>query len=327
MSPLISDILSNPSGGRISGTYGISSITKNVARNDRYFLLIELSDKTGNIPLYFWGNKYENTVAIFDSLEKNDVIKIENALVDSWGSPDHRALKLELTPERITKLEEGQYHLADFLLDTKRCKDEMFEYVTNKKDEIEDPHLKTLMDKIFADAEVMQKFKTVPASIMIHHAHASGLLEHTWEVLNYCEKIIEIHPTLNKGLLYAGAILHDIGKINTLLASVTIDVSREGMLLDHIYLGCDLVSKFISDIADFPDDLHNKLRHIILSHHGQPEMGSVVRPAIPEASAIHSADMMGSQIIQYINAKENYVGSDFKTSKRVFPLRTKIYVE
>lgn len=324
---MVSEIYSTTPGERISGPYGIYSITKNVSRDSRNYLLIELSDKTGNIPLYFWGNKYENTVAIYDSLKENDVIKIDNALVDSWGTPDHRALKLELTPERITKLEEGQFNLADFQADTKRNKENMFEYVTRRKDEIEDSHLKDLMDKIFSDAELMRKFKTVPAGIKIHHAHTSGLLEHTWEVLNYCEKIVEIHSSLDKDLLYAGAILHDIGKVKTFVASISIDNSREGFLLDHIHLGCNLVSKYISEIADFPVDLHNKLQHIILSHHGEPEMGSVVRPAIPEASAIHSADMMGSQIIQYINAKESYVGSDFKTSRRVFPLKTKIYVE
>jgi len=323
---LISDVKSKPKGEIISGSYGIKSINKNKARDDRYYLLIELSDKTGTISLFYWGDKKEESVSIYTSLESNDVITISDALVDSWVSAEHRALKLELTPESITKLDEGEYDLADLIPDTKRCKDEMFVYVTLKKDEIDNPHLKSLMDKIFSDTSLMQQFKTAPASIMIHHAHASGLLEHTWEVLNYCEKIIEIHPTLDKDLLYAGAILHDIGKVNTYVASITIDNSREGMLLEHLYLGCDLVSKYVSDITGFPDDLHNKLRHIILSHHGQPGMGAVVRPAIPEAAAVHSADMMGSQIVQYINAIESYEGSDFKT-KRIFPLDTKMYVE
>lgn len=326
MSVSISDIKSGPVGIEISGTYAIKAINKNIARDDRYYLLIELSDKTGTIALYYWGDEEEDSVSIYDSLEKNDVIAITDTLVDSWVSDEHRALKLEKTPERITILDEGQYDLADLILDTKRCKDEMYEYVTQKKEEIDNPHLRSLMDNIFSDTSLMHQFKTAPASIMIHHAHASGLLEHTWEVLNYCEKIIEIHPNLDKDLLYAGAILHDIGKVNTYVASITIDNSREGMLLEHLYLGCDLVSKYVSEITGFPDDLHNKLRHIILSHHGQPGMGAVVRPAIPEAAAIHSADMMGSQIVQYINAIESYEGSDFKT-KRIFPLNTKMYVE
>lgn len=324
---LISEIYSKPKGARISGSYGIKSIDKNTARDGRYYLVIALSDKTGTIPLFYWGNTKEDSVSIYDSLEKNDVIAINDVLVDSWVSSDHRALKLEKTPGRITKVDKDQIDPADYIQDTKRSKDEMYEYVTQKKDEIEGPHLRSLMNKIFSDAGLMHKFKTAPASIMIHHAHASGLLEHTWEVLNYCEKITEIHSTLDKDLLYAGAILHDIGKINTYVASVTIDNSREGMLLEHLYLGCDIVTKYVSEIDDFPDILHNKLRHIILSHHGQPGMGAVVRPAIPEAAAIHYADMMGAQIVQYINAIESYEGSDFKTARRIFPLDTKMYVE
>ncbi len=314
-------------GKLISGTYGIKSIAKNTARDNRFYLLMELSDKTGTIPLYFWGDRREDSVSIFDSLEANDVIAIDDVLVDSWGAPDHRALKLDKSPESITKLEEGQYDLADLIPDTKRPKDEMFEYVKLRKDEIDDPHLRELMDNIFSDEALMRQFKTAPAAIMIHHAHASGLLEHTWEVLNYCEKLSEIHPNLDKAILYAGAILHDIGKVKSLVASLTIDTSREGMLLEHQYLGCEIVSKYVSEIPGFPDDLNNKLRHIILSHHGTPSMGAVVRPAIPEAAAIHSADIMGSYVIQYLNAVESYVGSEFKTPKRVFPLNTKIYVE
>lgn len=312
-------------GTRISGTYAIKSRSKRISRPGNHYLVIVLSDRTGTIPLYIWGTEDETSISIYDSLESNEVIEIDDASVASYES--RLQLTLQSSPVKIRKLDEGQYDLADLIPDTKRCKDEMFVYVTRKKDEIDNLHLKSLMDKIFSDASLIHKFKTFPASIMIHHAHTSGLLEHTWEVLNYCEKIIEIHPTLDKDLLYAGAIVHDIGKVNTLVASVTIDNSREGMLLEHLYLGCDLITKYVSEIDGFPDDLHNKLRHIILSHHGEPEMGAVVRPAIPEAAAIHSADMMGSKIVQYINAVENYEGSDFKTSTRIFPLDTKIYVE
>lgn len=327
MGVLISEIYVMSQGEIISGTYGIKSIAKNTARDNRFYLLMELSDKTGTIPLYFWGDRTEDSVSIGDSLEANDVITINDVLVDSWGAPDHRALKFDRSPESITKLDEGQYDLTDLLPATKRSIDEMFEYVTLRKDEIDDPHLRELMDIIFLDEDLMHRFKTVPAALMIHHAHASGLLEHTWEVLNYCERLCEVHSNLDKDLVYAGAILHDIGKVKSLVASITIDTSREGMLLEHQYLGCEIVSEYILKIPGFPDDLNNKLRHIILSHHGDPAMGAVVRPAIPEAAAIHSADMMGLYVIQYLNAIESYVGSDFKTTRRVFPLNTKIYVE
>lgn len=321
----ISEISSTPEGTRISGIYAIKSKDKRMTSRGSHYIRMELSDRTGTILLNIWGTEDESSILIYDSLKRNDVIEIDDALVEIYMSRSQ--LVLQSSPVKIRKLDEGQYDLADLIPDTKRCKDEMYEYVTLKKDEIDNPHLKSLMDNIFSDASLMHQFQTAPASIMIHHAHVSGLLEHTWEVLNYCEKIIEIHPNLDKDLLYAGAILHDIGKVNTYVASITIDNSKEGMLLEHLYLGCDLVSKYVSEIAGFPDDLHNKLRHIILSHHGKPEMGAAVRPAIPEAAAIHFADMMGSQIVQYINAKESYEGSDFKTSTKPFPLDTKIYVE
>ncbi len=323
----ISDIYTQPKGAKISGSYGIKSIEKNTARDDRYYLVMQLSDRTGTIAFYYWGNKQEDSVSLYDSLEQNDVIELTDVLVDSWVSVDHRALKFELEPGGITKLDESQIDLADYIPNTKRSKDEMFEYVELKKEEIEDPHLKTLMDKVFSDGDLMHRFKTAPAAIMIHHAHASGLLEHIWEVLNYCERLCEVHSTLDKDLVYAGAILHDIGKINSYVSTITIDTSREGMLLDHAYLGCEIVSKYISEIPDFPEELKNKLKHIILSHHGQTSMGAFIKPAIPEAAAIHSADMMGSLVVQYVNAVEDHVGNDFKTPRRVFPLDTKIYVE
>ncbi len=325
MGVLINEIKALPKGTKISGTFAIFTISRDISRPGNHFLRIELSDKSGKITLRVWGTRDEASISLYDPLDKNDVIEIDNATVDSYQ--DIPQLNLDSKPVRIRKLAEGEYDLADLIPDTKRPKDEMFEYITLRKDEIDDPHLRELMDNIFSDEELMHQFKTSPSALMIHHAHASGLLEHTWEVLNYCERLCEVHSNLDKDLVYAGAILHDIGKVKSLVASVTIDTSPEGMLLEHQYLGCEIVSKYVSEILGFPDDLNNKLRHIILSHHGDPSMGAVVRPAIPEAAAIHSADMMGSYVIQYLNAVESYVGSDFKTTRRVFPLDTKIYVE
>ena len=321
----IKDIKTMPIGERISGIFAINSIYRDTASNDSHYLRIGLSDNSGKIDLMVWGTKLQTSISGYVSLVQNDVIEIENVEIDAYKGKTQ--LKVNSTPRGFKKLAEDEYDLADLVLDTKRPKAEMFEYITQKMDEIDDTNLKSLLTKFVSDTEIINKFKTAPAAMIIHHAHTSGLLEHTWEVLNYCEKLVEVHPTLDKDLVYVGAIFHDIGKIHAYVATITIDTSREGMLLDHTYLGCEIVSKYISEIPGFPDDLHNKLRHIILSHHGEKNMGAVLKPVIPEAAAVHSADMMGSLVVQYINAVNNYEGSDFKTAKRDWFLKTKIYVE
>jgi 3'-5' exoribonuclease len=119
-------------------------------------------------------------------------------------------------------------------------------------------------------------------------------------VLLICKKTCEIFPQLDADLLYAGAILHDIGKLKTYDYDIlSIDISNQGQLLDHLFISCDMVKERIrDDVIEMPDDLETNLLHILLSHHGdvQNGWGSPVSPKTPEAVALHHADNLDAKV-------------------------------
>ena len=166
------------------------------------------------------------------------------------------------------------------------------------------------------DNYFVKKFRTLPGARVYHHSCEGGLLEHVWEMLQYCEKAVEIHPSLNRDLVISGAILHDIGKIKENEVSPSIKETREGMLLGHIFLGAEMVKEKISQIPDFPPLLEDKLLHILLSHHEKKEYGAMMEPKTPEAITVACADGIGSKVTQYIRAKKDSETTDFKDYRR-----------
>jgi len=98
------------------------------------------------------------------------------------------------------------------------------------------------------------------------------------------ERLSEI---IDRDLLMTGCFLHDIGKTRELTVGFPLEYTTEGRLLGHIVLGLLMLEKKISEIERFPEELSLLLRHMILSHHGQPEHGSPIRPLTPEAVVLH----------------------------------------
>jgi 3'-5' exoribonuclease len=145
-------------------------------------------------------------------------------------------------------------------------------------------------------------------------------LEHTLSVVRLLEKVAEHYPNLNKDMLIAGGILHDIGKIYEFSYDQLIDYSDEGRLIGHIVMGVEMLDKKIDAIPDFPAQLSLELRHILLSHHGEFEFGSPKRPKTLEALVVHYIDDLDAKL----NAFETFVAdstntdSDWTTYNRFF---------
>jgi len=282
-----------------------------------YMFDIVVTDKSGEIDLTYWGgDDLEAVQSVFDSFAKGNVVYVSGT-VGTWG--DQKKIDVGEDSGEIRLANEDEYVLDDFICKTNQDIESLWGYITETKESINNPHLKDLLNAFFDDEEFVEKFKTIPAAVRYHHACIGGLLEHTWEVLEYCKKTVEIHPSLDKDLLFAGAILHDIGKIRENEVSLGINQTREGMLLGHIYIGAEWVKDKISTISEFPPLLSDKLIHIILSHHGKQEYGAFLTPQFPEAATVSCADDIGSKVSQYIRAKKDKDTDDFR--RYVRPLR------
>jgi 3'-5' exoribonuclease len=142
----------------------------------------------------------------------------------------------------------------------------------------------------------------VPAGKAWHHAYIHGLLEHTLEIIKICELTATFHKEVNRDLLIAGALLHDFGKTEELSDTADFGYTDKGKLLGHIVIAAMEVEKAVMKIPDFPEDLKNRLEHLILSHQGKLEFASPVVPKMLESIILYHADELSAKANAYKNA-------------------------
>ena len=142
-----------------------------------------------------------------------------------------------------------------------------------------------------------------------------GLAYHTATMVRLADSIGDIYPELNKNLLFAGIMLHDLAKVIELTGPEHTEYTVRGNLIGHIALIDEEITKVLMElnIDDTREDVV-VLRHVILSHHGQLEYGSPVRPRIMEAEIIHMIDNLDASMMMMTTAL-NLVGPGEMTNR------------
>jgi 3'-5' exoribonuclease len=252
-------------------------------RNDT-FLSITLSDRTGDIETRVWDNA-EALAALFN---EGDILEVE-------GSASSYRNKIQLTLSGLKVCEE-EVDPSLFLESTPFDTEEMLKSLKKILKKVEDPYLKALLDKFLTDRLFIAKFKDSPAAKNFHHGYVGGLLEHTLSVCQLAISIVGQYPGLDKDMLIIGAFLHDIGKIREFKYNTSIDYTDEGRLLGHLVLGVGMIEEKIAVIKDFPTETALRLKHLILSHHGEYDFGSPKRPKFIEAFVLNSIDDIDAKI-------------------------------
>jgi len=140
------------------------------------------------------------------------------------------------------------------------------------------------------------KVRSFPAGTEIHHNYRGGFLEHVLSVLESALFFAAKYPALDPDLLVAGAVLHDIGKLEELGNPKNPAYTTKGILIGHVVLGRDILLDEARKIPDFPSDLLMLLEHLILSHQGQLEWGSPKEPKTPEALVLHYIDDLDAKM-------------------------------
>ncbi len=176
--------------------------------------------------------------------------------------------------------------------------------------ETRNPFLKELMLSFLDDPEFMRLFTAAPAAKNYHHPYIGGLLEHTVSTVRICRLLHELYPELDRDLLVAAAMLHDIGKIHELSYERAIDYTDEGRFLGHLLLSDQILRERIAQVPDFPPELALRLRHAVLSHHGELEWGSPKRPKTLEAIVLHHVDNLDAKVNSFREIAERHLESD-----------------
>lgn len=196
---------------------------------------------------------------------------------------------------------------ADFVARSRFDADEMFaELAALAAAEIADPGLRALVSAVLDRHQAA--LKQLPATPRRFHTFAGGLLEHTLSVTRSCLLLVDyyarryagLRPPLDRDLVVAGAVLHDLGRVRELDADAAgAEATVAGRLFGHLLLGRDLVRQAAGDIEGLDPDLLQRLEHVIVSHLSLPEWGSPRLPLVPEAILIHHADDLDAKLEVY----------------------------
>ena len=249
-------------------------------RNGKPYDNLILQDKTGTLDGKIWD---PNSQGIADYSEK-DFVEIVGEVVTYNNN-------LQLNIKQLRIADEGDYNPADFMPTTEKSVDSMYQELLGYVNQISNPYLRQGVEYYFVKDEAFIKaFKGHSAAKSVHHGFAGGLLEHTLSVVRFCEYMAGAYDILNKDLLYAAAICHDIGKTKELSDFPDNDYTDEGQLIGHIVIGVEMLGDAIRSIPDFPVTLANEWKHCIIAHHGELEYGSPKKPALSEAFALNLAD-------------------------------------
>ena len=175
-------------------------------------------------------------------------------------------------------------------------------------EQVRDPHIRVLLNRIVADHGT--ELREWPAAQQIHHAYRGGLLEHKLKMAEVGRFLARAYGA-NDDLVFAGVLLHDIGKLQELRYEAGgASYTRDGNLIGHIGLGLVLVRDMINGIAGFPDDLRAQIEHLIVSHHGTREHGSPVEPKTIEAFILAMVDELDTRINQVRRAIRDDQGDE-----------------
>ena len=248
------------------------------------FLKLELGDRSGRIDAVVW----DNSDQLYDKAEVGEIVKVKG-----WVSTYKEMPQIKV--DKIRRAKDEEIDLVDFLPQSERDFNLLYDDFKNIVQTIKNSYLRKLLDLLLEDSSFMEKFKRAPGGKLWHHARVGGLLEHTLKVVSICEKAAEMYDLVDRDLLITGALVHDIGKVNSYSAGGFFDYTDEGRLLGHIVSGDELIEAKIQKIADFPQDLALKLKHLILSHQGQLEFASPVVPQTIEAIILHYADELDAK--------------------------------
>ncbi|HBI03747.1 MAG TPA: CMP-binding protein [Paenibacillaceae bacterium] len=298
---------------QITGFFLVKKCETKTASNNKKFMDFLLCDKTGEINAKLWDASEEHE----QTYQANMLIKVRG-LTKEWNGN----LQLNIDLIRPVINEDG-VELSDYVPSAPFDPEYMLSIIMDYVNQIQHPDIKCIINQLIM--ENRDKLLYYPAAQKNHHSIRSGWLYHIMTMLQAAEKMQEIYSFLNKDLLFAGVILHDLAKLSEMEANelgIVSNYTIEGQLLGHIVQGIKMVDKIATDIgAD--EEIILLLQHLILSHHYKGEWGSPKSPMIPEAEMLHHLDIIDAHMYDFKHALDNTEPGTM--SDQVWTLSRRVY--
>jgi 3'-5' exoribonuclease len=271
-------------------------------RTGEPYLSLHLSDRTGELEAKMW----DNVAEVMHTFDRDDFVKVKGLLQIYQN-------RSQFTVHKLRRLEDHEVDPADYFPCSERDPEEMWQELQSVIAGIGEAHLKRLLEVVFSDASLSAMYKVAPAAKNIHHACRGGLIEHVISLCRLARLVAPHYKEVDLDLVLAGAILHDIGKVQELTYRRSFGYSSDGQLLGHIVLGLRLLGSIFEKLPDFPPKLRTLLEHMVISHHGELEFGSPKVPAFPEALLLHHLDNLDSKMEAVRSAlkRDHHVEGEF----------------
>lgn len=260
-------------------------------KNGKQYLLLHFSDSSGVIKGNFWNATNQD----IDRYVPGILVELNGKREEYQDHPQIRIYGMRVVGES-----EG-YELEEFVKSAPIAHAELKQDIENKVAQIKNQNWHTLVQYLIN--KWGDKFYSYPAAKSNHHAVKNGLAFHTQTMLRDAEALANNYPQVNKELLYAGCILHDMGKVIELSGVMGTTYTPEGNLIGHLVLIDEEIVLAANELGLDPhcEDIM-LLRHMVISHHGLPEYGAARRPFLLEAELLHKIDDLDASIYAITNA-------------------------
>lgn len=279
-------------GDRIDSVFALRSKQLRAARTGEAYLSLEFADRSGRIAGVMFRPPRDA-----QDVPAGAVVGVCGVVTTFRGST-----RVSVESMRPAK----RFDARDLMPMSDRDQDELLASLRELVGSVRDPGLKAVLRGVFGQRSFMARFRQCPASASYHHACAGGLLEHTVDVATLCRELSRLYPSIDADLLIAGALLHDIGKVDELAYDVAIDYTDEGRLLGHVVLGERRVRRAVEACGErVPPEVAMCLSHVVLAHHGELEWGAPKRPSSLEALILHHADNLDAKAVGFIEASKS----------------------
>lgn len=261
-----------------------------VNRNGNLYLQLRLADRTGALTGMLWNA----TEQLFHTIPTGNYQRVA-------GTTQVHNGQLQMIISRIEPADPRQVDEQDFVV----IRDEQIAELTDRLKEmlrqVRNVPLRRLAECFLADEGFMARFTAAPAGVKNHHAYRGGLLAHVVSLMELCRVVAPRYPDLDEDLLILGAFLHDAGKIDELTYDRELGYSDEGQLVGHVVMAVSMVERKVAQVEQatgtpFPRELLLRLKHLIVSHHGEYEYGSPKLPMTLEAVALHLLDNLDAKL-------------------------------
>jgi len=300
-------------GDSFTGFYILKNIRNLVTNTGKPYLSCSLADASMMIEAKVWD--YAGPIGPAD---EGKVAKVQGQMQEFKGAPQVKVERIRMA------VPQDSYELSELVPVAPMDRDAAYGRILSVVETLEDGDYRAVCREFLRRHG--DRFVSMPAAKSVHHGFVGGLLMHTSFMLESAEFFSRLYaPVIDRSLLLAGTLLHDIAKLEEFTVSelgMVTEYSTKGQLLGHLVMGAQEAAE-ICKLLDVPEQKSVLLQHMLLSHHGQPEFGAAVVPMCAEAELLSYIDNIDARMEIYRENLEKTEPGTF--SPRIFALEKRIF--